>query len=194
MILGLALAWAAILVGCWLGWQLLRQNGHDSSLPYTGLTVGPDGEFYGTTWGHGVNGTLFQVTTKGVLKTLYTFPTGAGGAVPTAELTLASDGNLYGTTVADAGDGWGTIFRLTPNGDFSSLYSFTGGDDGADPNGLVQGNDCNLYGTTQTGGPGGHGTIFRLVLPRITSVTHLPDGNIALIATGPSNQACTLWT
>jgi uncharacterized repeat protein (TIGR03803 family) len=172
-------------------------NGEDSSLPYTGLTLGPGGKFYGTTWGQGVNGTLFQITTNGALKTLYTFPTGAGGTVPTAELTLASDGNLYGTTVAYAGDGWGTVFRLTPSGDFSSLYTFTGGADGAYPNGLAQGNDGNLYGTTQDGGTFSGGTIFRLVLPRTTcsfsSITRLPDKSIALAAIGPANQAYRLW-
>jgi uncharacterized repeat protein (TIGR03803 family) len=172
-------------------------NRDDSSLPYTGLTLGPDGNFYGTTWGQGVNGTLFQITTNGAFTTLYTFPTGAGGTVPTAELTLASDGNLYGTTVAYAGDGWGTVFRLTPSGNFSSLYTFTGGADGAYPNGLVQDNDGNLYGTTQDSGTFNGGTIFRLVLPRTTcsfsSLTRLPDGSIALAAIGPANQAYRLW-
>ncbi len=27
LIAGLVLGWGAILAGCWLGWQLLRQNG-----------------------------------------------------------------------------------------------------------------------------------------------------------------------
>ncbi|HXJ61990.1 MAG TPA: choice-of-anchor tandem repeat GloVer-containing protein, partial [Verrucomicrobiae bacterium] len=172
-------------------------NGIDSSVPYTGLTLGPDGKFYGTTWGQGVNGTLFQITTNGALTTLYTFPTGAGGTAPTAELTLGNDGNLYGTADAWAGDGWGTVFRLTPNGDFSLLYSFTGGADGSGPNGLVQGNDGNFYGTTRDGGPGGGGTIFRLIVPQFTcsfsSVTQLPDGSIALTAIGPADQALSLW-
>jgi uncharacterized repeat protein (TIGR03803 family) len=174
-------------------------NGDDSSRPGTGLTLGPEGKFYGTTWGQGVNGTLFQITTNGAFATLYTFPTGAGGSAPSAELMLGNDGNLYGTANANAwlGDGSGTVFRLTPNGDVSTLYAFTGSDDGSSPNGLVQGADGNLYGTTQQGGSFGGGTIFRLVLPRTTcsfsTVTRLPDGSIALTATGPANQALSLW-
>jgi uncharacterized repeat protein (TIGR03803 family) len=175
-------------------------NGDDSSRPGTGLTLGREGKFYGTTWGQGVNGTLFQITTNGAFTTLYTFPTGAGGSAPSAELTLGNDGNLYGTTVDDNAwhrHGSGTVFRLTPKGNVSTLYAFSGSDDGSGPNGLVQGADGNLYGTTQGDGSFGGGTIFRLVLPRTTcsfsSVTRLPDGSIALAAAGPANQALSLW-
>ena len=50
---------------------------------------------------------------------------------------------------------------VTTSGILTSLYSFTGGNDGANPYaGLVQGNDGNFYGTTVNGGSGGSGTVF----------------------------------
>ena len=55
---------------------------------------------------------------------------------------------------------------------FTSLYSFTGGNDGANPNGLVQGSDGSFYGTTSGGGRGGAGTVFRLtIVPEFQAVT-----------------------
>jgi uncharacterized repeat protein (TIGR03803 family) len=58
------------------------------------------------------------------------------------------------------------VFELTPsNGGWtvSTLYSFTGGNDGANPfSGLVFDSAGNLYGTTYAGGSNGFGTVFRL--------------------------------
>ena len=70
---------------------------------------------------------------------------------------------------------------MTTNGAFSSLYSFTGGRDGANSpyTGLLQGSDGSIYGTTSGGGQGGAGTVFRL-----TIVPGLPQ--LALISSGPN--------
>ena len=74
-----------------------------------------------------------------------------------------SDGNLYGTTALGGTNGAGTVFKITTNGALTSLYSFTGGNDGNEPQAqLVQGNDGNLYGTTSLGGTNGAGTVFRI--------------------------------
>ncbi|MCI0745002.1 MAG: hypothetical protein L0Y58_06315 [Verrucomicrobia subdivision 3 bacterium] len=94
------------------------------------------------------------------LQTLHAFGVNAH---PAAELSRATDGNFYGTTVGGGtkGDN-GTVYRITPAGVVTVLYSF-GGDDGSIPAaGLVQGTDGLLYGTTQFGGLGDFGTIYRI--------------------------------
>ena len=66
-----------------------------------------------------------------------------------------SDGNFYGTTVgASFNGGNGTVFKISATGALTTLYSFTGGKDGAkSPAGLVQGSDGNFYGTTVAAAP-----------------------------------------
>jgi uncharacterized repeat protein (TIGR03803 family) len=159
------------------------------------LIQGRDGDFYGTTAGGGANGnfgTIFKITPGSALTTLYSFCSQTNctdGAVPLTGLLQANDGNFYGTTSLggtncvsgnDANTGCGTIFKITPSGAFTSLYSFcsqTAGsvcNDGSTPEApLIQGADGNLYGTTFYGGGnaadnncfcGGFGTVFKLSL------------------------------
>ena len=134
----------------------------NGAYPIAGLIQGQDGNFYGTTAIGGTNsgGTAFQVTTNGTLATMVSFDiSGSAGNSPYAGLVQYSDGNLYGTTYQGGTNGNGTIFKLTTNGIFTSLYSFTGTNDGANPYaGLVQGKDGSLYGTTENGGTNGFGT------------------------------------
>jgi uncharacterized repeat protein (TIGR03803 family) len=80
-------------------------------------------------------------------------------------MIFGPDGNLYGTTTGGLfTGGFGTVFRITTNGVFTSLALFQG-TNGSDPEGsLAFGTDGNLYGTTSAGGTGGGGTIFRIVL------------------------------
>jgi uncharacterized repeat protein (TIGR03803 family) len=63
----------------------------------------------------------------------------------------------------------------------TTLYSFTGANDGAQPQaGLVQGSDGYFYGTTSSGGAGGGGTVFRLtIVPEFQAVT-LTNGTLNL--------------
>jgi uncharacterized repeat protein (TIGR03803 family) len=57
--------------------------------------------------------------------------------------------------------GGGTIFSFNTNTSaFSTLYSFTGGNDGENPQGSLILSGTNLYGLTTTGGANGYGTIF----------------------------------
>jgi uncharacterized repeat protein (TIGR03803 family) len=141
--------------------------------PVAALWWGSNGMFYGTTSSGGNSnlGTIFRVSTNGVFTSLVSFTGTNGaalGAVPVAGLVQARDGNFYGTTQMGgtndlAFDGDGTVFRLSPAGALTTLWSFDVATSGGNPYGtLVQGTNGNLYGTTQTGGSNGLGTLFEI--------------------------------
>jgi uncharacterized repeat protein (TIGR03803 family) len=134
---------------------------------YAGLVQGSDGNFYGTTYPGGVYGygTIFRISPGGSYTSLYSFVGFPNdGAYPHAGLVQGNDGNFYGTTQLGGPNGDGTVFRISPGGSYTSLYSFVGfPNDGAQPYaGVVQGSDGNFYGTTYQGGPNGDGTVFRI--------------------------------
>jgi uncharacterized repeat protein (TIGR03803 family) len=113
-------------------------------------------------------GTVFKITTTGALTSLYSFTGTNDGFYPQTTLVQGSDGYLYGTTPSGGTNGgYGTVFKISTNGALTSLYSFTGGNDGLRPNGLVQGSDGSFYGTTYYGGATfpsglGYGTVFKI--------------------------------
>jgi MYXO-CTERM domain-containing protein len=139
-----------------------------------------DGNLYGTTPGDlgsatptGLSGTVFKLSTDGTYITLHTFA-GSDGVIPNG-LLFGSDGNIYGTTAFGGTSGnqtnsTGTVFKLTPAGSFTSLYSFSIRDndghgtnsDGANPAELSQSADGTLYGLAESGGSGNNGTVFEL--------------------------------
>ncbi len=137
-----------------------------SSDPYTGLIQGSDANFYGTTGagGAGDDGTVFKITPSGTETVLHAFAkTGSDGQTPYAGLIQGSDGNLYGTTYFGGANGFGAVFKVTPSGTETVLYSFAGGSDGEHPYaGVIQGSDGNFYGTTYQGGTSGNGTVFKV--------------------------------
>jgi len=107
---------------------------------------------------------------------LYSFTGGPDGAMPAAGLFRDPMGNLYGTAEFGgsgfAGGGNGVVFKLTPDGAETVLYTFTGGTDGAKPAaGLVSDEAGDLYGTTYEGGSG-NGVVFKLDETGRESVLH----------------------
>ena len=143
--------------------------------PYAGLIQGADGDLYGTTYNGGSSdrGTIFKMTSAGVITTLYSFVGGADGAHPYAALIQANDGNFYGATYAGDTQGLGRIFRMTPAGVLTPMHIFTSGSDGANPiGGLVQGTDGNLYGTTHFGGASDLGTVYKMTLSGTVTILH----------------------
>jgi uncharacterized repeat protein (TIGR03803 family) len=163
-----------------------------------GLMQGEDGNLYATTGsGGGHNaGTILKIMPDGTLTTLYSFCAQTNctdGEYPGAALIQGQDRNFYGTTAeGGANRGSGTLFKLTPSGKLTTLYSFCARDnclDGSYPLGLVQASDGNFYGVTYYGGNGvssvssGSGTIFEMTptgslttLHRFCSRTNCSDG------------------
>jgi uncharacterized repeat protein (TIGR03803 family) len=158
-------------------------GGSDGSQPLAGLIEGSDRNFYGTTSAGGADnwGTVFRITPDGVESVLHSFGSGSGvdGVNPYAGLIEGSDGNFYGTTKLGGmhnlgtGQNRGTVFRITPAGVETVLYSFAGGSDGSQPlAGLIEGSDGNFYGTTSAGGANNSGTVFRITPTGVETVLH----------------------
>jgi uncharacterized repeat protein (TIGR03803 family) len=137
--------------------------------PQSGLVEAEDGCFYGTAYNGGIRtrddnvgmGTVYKVATNGAFRTVFKF-TGTNGEFPASELIIGKDGNFYGTTPyggplyakGPPEQGFGTVFKLTPSGALTSLFSFSG-TNGAQPYaGLTQGSDGCFYGATRFGGVG----------------------------------------
>ena len=170
-------------------------NNFDGYTPQAGLVQGSDGNFYGTTYQGGTNGggTVFRIDPTGSnYAILYLFNSYTGdGKMPDARLILGSDGNFYGTTEQGGAHGGGTVFRISPSGSYSNLYSFLGNvsnSDGSAPEaGLVQGSDGNFYGTTELGGTNDRGNVFKLIVP-----LNPPANQISAVAVAGTNVLVTL--
>ncbi len=168
--------------------------------PRSPLVQGLNGSFFGTTFygGSTDDGTVFEITSTGALKSLYNFcelPSCGDGLNPSDALILGVDGDYYGTTQEGGAHrdscsfGCGTVFKITPDGIVTTLYSFCalqGCPDGYQPDGLVQGADGNFYGTTVFGGLntpaclGLCGTLFKLT----------PQGALTTLYTFCSQKNC----
>jgi len=123
---------------------------------YSGLTLGTNGDFYGTTLNGGANlkGSVFELTSKGVLTTLYSFLGENDGEKPMAP-PIEIAGNWYGTATAGGLNNDGTVYQLTRSGKLTPLVQFSSST-GADPVApVLEGTDGRLYGVTRTG-PGSY--------------------------------------
>jgi uncharacterized repeat protein (TIGR03803 family) len=152
------------------------------SVPNGSLIRDDSGNLYGTTQSGGAfgYGDVFKVDPSRRETELYAFTGGTDGAFPFSGLVRDSAGNLYGTTGGGGNTGsscpngslgCGVVFKLSPSGTETVLYSFTGGTDGALPfyAVLLRDPSGNLYGTTFLGGsyagscaPHGCGVVFKL--------------------------------
>ena len=137
-IAALSLASASLVGGQPL--QILYSFGFDA--PPSGLTLGYDGNFYGTTvvGGGSDTGTAFKLTTNGMYSRLVSFIF-TNGYFPRAALTLGNDGSFYGTTSSGGSSGSGTVFKVTTNGTLTTLVSFSGSDGSNPQAALTLGND-----------------------------------------------------
>jgi uncharacterized repeat protein (TIGR03803 family) len=160
----------------------------DGASPYAGLIQATNGDLYGTTTAGGANGggTAFKITLSGTLTTLYSFCSRSGctdGEGPVAGVVQATNGDLYGITNQGGADGYGTVFKITPSGTLTTLYSFgSQSGDGANPTaGLVRATNGDLYGTTYLGGANNGGTVFSLT----------PSGTLTTLYSFCSQSGCT---
>lgn len=172
-ILALVFAAASIASPAQTFTKLADFGATNTDAPSSPLVQGLDGNFYGTTYqGTGGNfGSVYKVSSQGVLNIVYGFPDGTDGAEAVGVI-LANDGNFYGTTQFGGTNDLGTLFKVTPAGTERILYNFSG-PDGAHPfAGLVQGSDGNFYGTTTEGGTSFNlGTVFKIT----------PDGTLTTL-------------
>ncbi len=157
-------------------------NTGDGGCPFAAPIEGADGNYYGTTTtvcGFGSQGTVYKVTSAGVLTTLHTF-TGPDGSDIQAPVVQGSDGNFYGASVDGGTSNDGVIFKMTPSGTVTVIHNFAG-TDGSTPIGLIQASDGNFYGVTYTGGSSNAGVIFKIIPSGTYTVLHnfngTTDGN-----------------
>jgi uncharacterized repeat protein (TIGR03803 family) len=163
------------------GWQLYN----------TDLTMGKDGNLYGVAASGGLttdyagyvggDGTIFRVTTNGLLTTLVYFGR-TNGAYAYAQLAQGRDGNFYGGTDDGGAHYGGTFFRMSPGGNLTTLVDLTIMQ-GRDPNGpFIEAADGSFYGSTFGGGPSssnapyGSGTVFKLTTNGVLTTIAAFDG------------------
>lgn len=166
------------------------QAGSDGAEPLAGLVRDSNGNLYGTASDGGNApscenagcGVVYEIAPDGTETILYTFqgyPT--DGEAPEGTLILDSSGNIYGTTEAGGSAGYGTVFKLAPNGAETVLYSFKSGNDGGLPSaGVIMDHALNLYGTTWTGGnvsKGRSGTVFEVTAKGQEKILYAFDGH-----------------
>ncbi len=173
---------------------LLYTFGEQADDPYTDpkskLLEGYDGAFYGTAFSGGGNGAgfgdgcIYRVTAQGDEEVLYPFTDGTDGDDPVGGLALGPDGyTMYGTSNNGVNQD-GTVFTITPTGNFNVLATFPDDDsDGASINGGLAFdyfNTYTFYGATQYGGANGTGVIFSVTTGGNLQVVHsfsALDGN-----------------
>ncbi len=195
---------------CWLGLVLLMSTGllpaqtynvlynfgsnaGDPSDPrYSGaISQGRHGYLYTATddmWTDAI-GSGFYVTTAGQLTVLHKFNI-TDGEAPVGGTTLGTDGYYYGTTMFGGTVGFGTVFNMrADNGGIGTLYTFTGGDDGAYPAAApVQSIGGDFFGTA-VGTNNTHGSIYKVTASGVFTLLHVFTGSDGSAPYAPLVQA-----
>lgn len=158
-------------------------NKRNAYPPDAAFVQGTNGNLYNVSMngGKALGGNAFSMTPSGAMTTLHNFclvnyPTCADGLDPD-DIILGADGNFYGTTSAGGTSSDGGIFKMTPGGNESTLYTLCAKlpcSDGGPAMGIVQGSDGNFYGTTTT-------TIFKVT----------PSGTFKVLFTFVCGKTCS---
>lgn len=157
-------------------------NKNDGCFPNGGLTLGTDGSFYGTTSAGGSvgAGTVFKITSSGKFTLLHTFNGTTEGVPADVPPIQGLDGNYYGTTSDGGLEVFGTVYKMTPSGELTVIYTFPGTSGLAYPMAVTLGTDGNLYGTALGGGVNKFGGVFKISpqgkLTVLHSFSSTPDG------------------
>jgi uncharacterized repeat protein (TIGR03803 family) len=138
-------------------------GGADGGTPYATL-VAEGGMLYGTTVAGGTYGvgTIFMVNPEtGAESAVYSFTYGNDGGFPFSGL-IDVGGVLYGTAVKGGANYYGTLFSFDPSSQtLTTLYAFTGANDGGEPSATLLNVNGVLYGTALFGGPSNNGVVFQ---------------------------------
>jgi uncharacterized repeat protein (TIGR03803 family) len=141
---------------------------------YYGVSVLPDGPAY-----------VYRATPSGSVTKIYNFPSQSFYQDTGPSLIQADDGNLYGTT-PKGGDGLGTIYKLTLDGEYTLLYSMPPAGISQWPGSMLEAGDGNLYGTTSSNfyAPnGGSSQVFRIT----------KSGDFSVVADLNADGLCSCW-
>lgn len=150
----------------------------DGSGPWGGLSLGKDGNLYGTTTGGGAHnsGTVFKLTPPGALTTVWDFDNGPDGGVPWyPPLQSLVDGDFYGVSNTQYANDYGAFYKLVPTAtppykeSVPINFNYT---DGNDPNLPTQGTDGNFYGSTVSGGTKGLGLVYKTTAAGVETILH----------------------
>jgi uncharacterized repeat protein (TIGR03803 family) len=148
------------------------EAGIDGAYPQA-IVLGNAGQIYGTNWGgiFPVLGKIFELKSGSApsgrwgASTIYSFPT-TDGQSPTGGLVADAAGNFYGTTVYGGANNVGSVFKVSPAGKESMIYSFGPGStssyDSRGPSPLIADGQGNFYGTTEFAGAYQWGSVFEL--------------------------------
>jgi uncharacterized repeat protein (TIGR03803 family) len=138
---------------------------NDGANPFGGVLRDKNGNLYGTTFSGGANGmgTVFEITPGGTMNILHSFAGGTDGKTPVAGLFRDKNGSLYGTTIAGGTGNTGILFKLSPDGTETILYSFLYTSDGVEPaSPVIVDKGGNVYGETIAGGTSSSGVIYEV--------------------------------
>jgi uncharacterized repeat protein (TIGR03803 family) len=163
------------------------KGGSDGEAPFAGVIRDAKGNLYGTTFDGGGtygSGIVYKLSLAGKETILHVFQGPKDDGFPYDSLLRDMRGNLYGTVHLGGVHGYGAVFKISPSGKESILYSFRGKRDGAYPqSNLIQDAAGNFYGTTFDGGsnncylgPLNCGVVFKLSPDGKETVLHAFTG------------------